>query len=99
MFVFQAEDGIRDSGVTGVQTCALPISTRSKRSPASSSSSVVSAEMRGSRSATTRGVNAWLTRERSVRCLGGSIRTRGADEGGVGEGGRFRWGPQHLKKQ
>src|SRR3712207_8182990 len=26
MFFFQAEDGIRDSGVTGVQTCALPIS-------------------------------------------------------------------------
>ena len=23
---FQAEDGIRDIGVTGVQTCALPIS-------------------------------------------------------------------------
>src|SRR3712207_7525336 len=23
--LFQAEDGIRDSGVTGVQTCALPI--------------------------------------------------------------------------
>src|SRR4030066_1342228 len=25
-FFFQAEDGIRDSSVTGVQTCALPIS-------------------------------------------------------------------------
>src|SRR3712207_8603290 len=24
-FFFQAEDGIRDMGVTGVQTCALPI--------------------------------------------------------------------------
>ena len=24
-FVFQAEDGIRDYDVTGVQTCALPI--------------------------------------------------------------------------
>src|SRR3712207_8461552 len=27
-FFFQAEDGIRDIGVTGVQTCALPISGR-----------------------------------------------------------------------
>src|SRR5260370_15636254 len=27
-FFFQAEDGIRDSSVTGVQTCALPISER-----------------------------------------------------------------------
>src|SRR5207253_4997103 len=26
-FFFQAEDGIRDGHVTGVQTCALPIST------------------------------------------------------------------------
>src|SRR5207237_5343570 len=26
-FFFQAEDGIRDSSVTGVQTCALPISS------------------------------------------------------------------------
>src|SRR3712207_8828938 len=28
-FFFQAEDGIRDIGVTGVQTCALPISAGS----------------------------------------------------------------------
>src|SRR5207245_6053910 len=27
-FFFQAEDGIRDATVTGVQTCALPISWR-----------------------------------------------------------------------
>src|SRR5690606_41200061 len=30
-FFFQAEDGIRDFHVTGVQTCALPISRRTKR--------------------------------------------------------------------
>src|SRR2546430_8663203 len=29
-FFFQAEDGIRDLTVTGVQTCALPISLRRK---------------------------------------------------------------------
>src|SRR3712207_7592983 len=36
VFFFQAEDGIRDIGVTGVQTCALPISCtgRSTRAPA-----------------------------------------------------------------
>src|SRR2546430_9422552 len=28
LFFFQAEDGIRDLTVTGVQTCALPISAR-----------------------------------------------------------------------
>src|SRR2546426_173363 len=33
-FFFQAEDGIRDYKVTGVQTCALPISDRKgKRHP------------------------------------------------------------------
>src|SRR5699024_688297 len=33
VFVFQAKDGIRDRNVTGVQTCALPISRRA-RAPA-----------------------------------------------------------------
>src|SRR5687767_15766178 len=31
VFFFQAEDGIRDKLVTGVQTCALPISCRATR--------------------------------------------------------------------
>src|SRR5687768_18519027 len=30
-FFFQAEDGIRDVAVTGVQTCALPISSSPRR--------------------------------------------------------------------
>ena len=30
-FFFQAEDGIRDWSVTGVQTCALPIYARFRR--------------------------------------------------------------------
>src|SRR5947209_12118279 len=34
IFFFQAEDGIRDIGVTGVQTCALPIFVREKLWPA-----------------------------------------------------------------
>src|SRR5207244_10509158 len=38
-FFFQAEDGIRDDLVTGVQTCALPISAIASR-PTSSSSCV-----------------------------------------------------------
>src|SRR2546430_11331315 len=36
VFFFQAEDGIRDLTVTGVQTCALPISSVSPRSCAPS---------------------------------------------------------------
>src|SRR5689334_24609139 len=32
-FFFQAEDGIRDGTVTGVQTCALPIFSRTRAPP------------------------------------------------------------------
>src|SRR5207245_5052713 len=32
IFFFQAEDGIRDATVTGVQTCALPITGRLRKS-------------------------------------------------------------------
>src|SRR5207248_7589048 len=40
-FFFQAEDGIRDRTVTGVQTCALPISDRrGRRVPRERSESV-----------------------------------------------------------
>src|SRR5437868_8102379 len=35
IFFFQAEDGIRDRNVTGVQTCALPICRRGKGRPRS----------------------------------------------------------------
>src|SRR5437588_4245009 len=42
-FFFQAEDGIRDHCVTGVQTCALPISrTKSRRTKLSLRNSAVS---------------------------------------------------------
>src|SRR5471032_3565303 len=40
-FFFQAEDGIRDRDVTGVQTCALPISARGPK-PALTAERVVS---------------------------------------------------------
>src|SRR5256885_16375128 len=33
VFFFQAEDGIRDYKVTGVQTCALPILIAARRNP------------------------------------------------------------------
>src|SRR5438876_7357362 len=49
-FFFQAEDGIRDGRVTGVQTCALPISvgTASARTSTTLLRTVPSAD-RGSR--------------------------------------------------
>src|SRR3712207_2501599 len=54
IFFFQAEDGIRDIGVTGVQTCALPIYDSDDDSSTSSESSdatvVVCFSMGGRRS-------------------------------------------------
>src|SRR5437667_4036656 len=47
-FFFQAEDGIRDRDVTGVQTCALPISSimpRTLRTVANASSTLSSGQM------------------------------------------------------
>src|SRR2546429_1611304 len=60
-FFFQAEDGIRDVAVTGVQTCALPISTtrpgfagRRRRSRPPRRSAVAESHIHGARSATRR---------------------------------------------
>src|SRR5437867_10259112 len=50
VFFFQAEDGIRDRTVTGVQTCALPISYSRPRDP-SPASAVHGSSRRGGRSA------------------------------------------------
>src|SRR6476661_3585238 len=55
-FFFQAEDGIRDSSVTGVQTCALPILTKTvawRRSVDVSTPVTVMNPMRGSFSSPT----------------------------------------------
>src|SRR5437879_12303462 len=40
VFFFQAEDGIRDTSVTGVQTCALPISPPPGKMPRKEPSAV-----------------------------------------------------------
>src|SRR5690606_40552035 len=45
-FFFQAEDGIRDFNVTGVQTCALPISGAHALKPIASVAASATAAMR-----------------------------------------------------
>src|SRR5256886_4588028 len=54
LFFFQAEDGIRDLTVTGVQTCALPISERDDPTPGRSTT----AAPRG----VTRQIATWMRR-------------------------------------
>src|SRR3712207_8979301 len=97
-FFFQAEDGIRDIGVTGVQTCALPISsnnrgsrrwTEAARRVLRSGSLAVKA-LRG----TVRGVHAARTPTNSR-----SRPPPRSEERRVGKEGKSRWSPYHLKKK
>src|SRR5437868_10542258 len=48
-FFFQAEDGIRDRNVTGVQTCALPISAANSQQSGTAGADVLSAISAGGR--------------------------------------------------
>src|SRR6266496_6482627 len=70
-FFFQAEDGIRDLYVTGVQTCALPISpagTAAARQPARTAGSGRSSSPRAHRRA----------RRSEERRVGKECRSRGS---------------------
>src|SRR5690348_17914670 len=97
-FFFQAEDGIRDGRVTGVQTCALPISTArstpvanvctSSRSPAKTS---FCRQSRFSSPTELTGITfvAPIPRRLSQR----------SEERRVGKECRSRWSPDHGKKK
>src|SRR5256886_6404205 len=100
-FFFQAEDGIRDLTVTGVQTCALPIFGREGRGRQE-------LRVRGVQRQERLGVLPGLPAEREgdqvyhpdARQLGGCpFPVWGSEEGRVGEEGRSRWAADHLKKK
>src|SRR3712207_8945260 len=93
IFFFQAEDGIRDIGVTGVQTCALPIC-----GPA-----FLMMHHPGPRQAHTvppPGITIErIEHARSVEVLaradGGALAARRSEERRVGKECRSRWSPYH----
>src|SRR5258708_31148510 len=94
-FFFQAEDGIRDDLVTGVQTCALPISARRLLGMVS--------RHRGSRAAADGPPGAALAdplvlalccRHRGDRDIARLSRHR-SEERRVGKECRSRWSPYH----
>src|SRR5688572_32536441 len=97
-FFFQAEDGIRDLTVTGVQTCALPIWHwrhwwRQRRVlPGLRAASRISAR---SRSRPRR------SRTSSTRSKGRAARSAcsRSEERRVGKECRSRWWPYHEKKK
>src|SRR5258708_109802 len=80
-FFFQAEDGIRDDLVTGVQTCALPISG----TPDMRSLSAYSTPSSTSGSHSARPIQAGATPSTSGR----------SEERRVGKECRSRWSPYH----
>src|SRR5439155_8893383 len=83
VFFFQAEDGIRDGHVTGVQTCALPISftgsspKRSSRSSRRPSACWLAATRERRACATSSGKSPLRSEERRV---GKECRSRGAPD-------------------
>src|SRR5690606_39484286 len=89
LFFFQAEDGIRDFHVTGVQTCALPICRGRRRHDGEGAVHAV----------TGRDAHGGASRRRSgVRCSSGLV--LGAvrsEERRVGKEGITRWAlePKH----
>src|SRR5256886_12754986 len=102
-FVFQAEDGIRDLTVTGVQTCALPISSAHPQMvPARRYFPLSPPTAPSSRKARSRGWMVWRRRARLSHSWAepGILRTRvRSEERRVGEEGRSRGSPYHLKKK
>src|SRR5256885_9581980 len=96
IFFFQAEDGIRDYKVTGVQTCALPISLKKpvrRRSiairPRERRGQVEASLRTGSRTriATTSSSKANPKRPKA--------RSSRSEERRVGKECRSRWSPYH----
>src|SRR2546430_12427027 len=97
-FFFQAEDGIRDLTVTGVQTCALPISWRALRTRSATGSTSSARPGRGCCSSRACSVPWPSCAATWIGLLPRSPRRR-SEERRVGEKGRSRWSPDHLKKK
>src|SRR5438552_8976336 len=94
-FFFQAEDGIRDDLVTGVQTCALPISRARRRRRARRRTDGAGRPRRASLSATAVLHDAPGTPPRA-RAHDVEVRS---EERRVGKECRARWWPYHEKQK
>src|SRR5438270_3522039 len=85
-FFFQAEDGIRDLTVTGVQTCALPILMALMRDPSASRPSTI-----GLVSSTRRPTWPTIRWTMWIRCRA----SERSEERRVGKECRSRWAQYH----
>src|SRR5258708_17128198 len=93
-FFFQAEDGIRDDLVTGVQTCALPISSADLADRRRRGLEFSSAERDLRERSTTRPVAAGLEPAR-YGWNGVADANPRSEERRVGKECRSRWSPYH----
>src|SRR5256885_3703643 len=93
-FFFQAEDGIRDYKVTGVQTCALPISMDWRR--VLMRAAAVECQVAGEEEQTqaAQSASTWASMYSSMIARPRWMAIR-SEEGRVGEEGRSRWAPDH----
>src|SRR2546430_8215350 len=95
-FFFQAEDGIRDLTVTGVQTCALPISITCRETRRRGPANTIRWSTWRAHSPRTRTCNflsdldITISRARSIRWSGPR-----SEERRVGKECRSRWSPYH----
>src|SRR5256885_5963514 len=96
VFFFQAEDGIRDYKVTGVQTCALPISERARPIPSAPKLRAVMADSTVSTLVRTSILRFTSDQPRSLPIAPprwGWLRR--SEERRVGKECRSRWSPYH----
>src|SRR5207247_4582420 len=99
LFFFQAEDGIRDPLVTGVQTCALPISGRFLADLLLAARNPLQRRRGRDRRYVPHDGAASAGAERRRRggtrgcgCHGAYLSPHRSEERRVGKEGRYRWG-------
>src|SRR5437868_5846843 len=92
-FFFQAEDGIRDRNVTGVQTCALPISWRLNTICSSARPTRSIGTMDSRRPSNSSQIFSGNVTARNIS------RPRRSEERRVGKECRSRWAPWHEKEK
>src|SRR5258708_29730107 len=92
-FFFQAEDGIRDDLVTGVQTCALPIFTASGGTGSYSGTGLFT-RTAGTYSFTVSDDNS-CSATASITIAEPSALSARSEERRVGKECRSRWSPYH----
>src|SRR5256885_11071384 len=93
-FFFQAEDGIRDYKVTGVQTCALPIYHQRRRHRAAPVRGVGDGSLAPRRTVPDHLCHADLGQRRALRARPPCPGMR-SEERRVGKECRSRWSPYH----